>query len=152
MMIGDEAQMGSLAMRQRLDGEASPTPCLDLAAPGGDGPSDLVRRVIAFLEKRYIEPVKLRDLEAVTASNPYQIIRAFRRDLGTTPHAFMMRLRVERAMLLLIDGERIVDAAAETGFVDQSHLTKHFKRVCGTTPGKFLRHRLLRGQAAAEAV
>ena len=109
------------------------------ALPGGVAIPDLVRRAIAFLDKRRGDPVTLRELETAIASNQHQIIRAFRRHLGITPHAYIMRLQVHRALSLLVDGERIVDAAAEAGFSDQSHLTKHFKRVCGMTPGKYQR-------------
>lgn len=97
-----------------------------------------VRRAIDYLEVNYMDPVTLRQLETVTARNVYQIIRAFRRDLGITPHAFLMQLRVERATSLMVDGEPIAGAAAEAGFVDQSHFTKHFKRVHGLTPRQFL--------------
>lgn len=103
--------------------------------------SDLVRRAVDHLERNYTEPISLRDLEAVTTSNAYRIIRAFRRDLATTPHAFLMQLRVRRATMLLVAGESIIGAAAEAGFADQSHFTRHFKRLHGMTPGEFLRRR-----------
>jgi methylphosphotriester-DNA--protein-cysteine methyltransferase len=109
----------------------------------GDELSNLVRRAVGFLERRFLQSVTLRDIEDATTGKPHQLIRAFRRDLGTTPHAFIIQLRVRHAMSLLEDGQRIVDAAADAGFVDQSHLTKHFKRIYGTTPGKFLRRRRL---------
>ena len=71
----------------------------------------------------------------------YSIIRAFRRDVGTTPHAFLMHLRVRHAARLLVAGETIVAAAAEAGFADQSHFTRHFKRAFGMTPGRYVRAR-----------
>lgn len=119
------------------------------SAARGAAVADLVRRAVAFLESRRRYPVTLRELESATACNQHRIIRAFRRCLGVTPHAYIMRLQVQRALSLLVDGERIVDAAAEAGFADQSHLTKHFKRVCGMTPGKYLRLHGLRGGAAS---
>lgn len=117
------------------------------ASPRGAAAPELVRRAIAFLESRSGDPVTLRELETATAGNRHRIIRAFRRHLGITPHAYIMRLQVRRALALLAEGERIVDAAAEAGFADQSHFTKHFKRVCGMTPGKYLRLNGLRGAA-----
>lgn len=113
---------------------------------GGVRLSDLVRLAVDHLERNYSEPVTLRDLESVTTSNAYRIIRAFRRDLATTPHAFLMQLRVRRATMLLAAGESIIGAAAEAGFADQSHFTRHFKRVHGMTPGEFLRRQMGGGQ------
>jgi AraC-like DNA-binding protein len=101
--------------------------------------SDVVRRAISYLDANFMEPVTLRDLESITTCNIYKIIRVFRDYLGTTPHAYLMRLRVERATALLITGEPIIGAAAEAGFFDQSHFTRHFKREYGTTPGEFAR-------------
>jgi transcriptional regulator GlxA family with amidase domain len=101
---------------------------------------DLVGEIVAHLEANFTEPVTLHDLEELTDLNAFQLIRLFRRLVGTTPHAFLMQLRVRRARALLSSGESIIGAAAETGFVDQSHLTKHFKRAFGTTPGDFVRN------------
>ncbi len=134
--------MDFLGLATTATGHATP------ASPRGGAAPELVRRAVAFLEARRGGPVTLRELEAAVASNQHQIIRAFRRHLGITPHAYIMRLQVQRALSLLVDGERIVDAAAEAGFADQSHLTKHFKRVCGMTPGRYLRLHGLRGPCA----
>lgn len=114
-------------------------------APSGEagaaGISELVRRVILHIERNYMHRVTLGDLEATTSHNAFQIIRAFRRDLGTTPHAFLMRVRVDQGTRLLLQGASIVGAAMEAGFVDQSHFTRHFRRVHVTTPADFLRRR-----------
>lgn len=117
-----------------IDGLAAPRP-----GPASASNSNLVLQVVSHLETNYTETVTLRDLERVTAANAYRIIRAFRDHLGTTPHAYLMRLRVRRATALLRAGETIIAAAVEAGFFDQSHFTKHFKRVYGITPGEYLR-------------
>jgi AraC-like DNA-binding protein len=69
------------------------------------------------------------------------VIRAFRRELGVTPHAYLIGVRTERAARLLMHGGAIADVAAEAGFSDQSHLTRHFKRRFGMTPRSFVRCR-----------
>ena len=53
------------------------------------------------------------------------------------PHAFQTQVRVARAKALLLRGWPISQAAAHTGFADQSHLTRHFKRLVGVTPGQY---------------
>lgn len=98
----------------------------------------LTSAAVAYIRSNYSRRVTLRDLEKETGSNTFRIIRAFRRDLGTTPHAYLIELRVARATELLLEGEPAAEIASEVGFVDQSHLTRHFKRQCGKTPGRFL--------------
>ena len=54
-----------------------------------------------------------------------------------SPHAFLEQPRVRRAQSLLRTGLLPADVAAEVGFADQSHLTRHFKRIVGVTPGRY---------------
>jgi AraC-like DNA-binding protein len=103
--------------------------------------SPLVRRVIAHLEDNYLAPGLLRDLARALNKSRFQIIRSFRREMHTTPHAYLIGLRITHAIRLLQRGETIAQVAAATGFSDQSHLTRHFKRWTGTTPGVFARSR-----------
>ena len=68
----------------------------------------------------------------------YHLLRVFKRATGLTPHAFHVQHRVERAKSLLRSGLPIVQVAADTGFVDQSHFTRAFKHLVGATPGQYL--------------
>lgn len=64
-------------------------------------------------------------------------IRQFSRQIGMSPHAFRLMQRLNEARLLLRRGETIAAVAAETGFADQSHLGRQFRRVFGATPGAY---------------
>ena len=97
-----------------------------------------VRSALQYMTRHYANPITLKDLSKVNAQTPSQMIRAFRKELGITPHAWLIRLRVERGTDLLKRGESIASVAAEVGFVDQTHFTRHFKRVHGETPARFL--------------
>ena len=71
---------------------------------------------------------------------PTRLVRAFRRYLDTTPADYLRQLRVDEARRLLLDTERpVADIALETGFTDQSHLTRVFRRSLGETPAAFRR-------------
>ncbi|SDS10328.1 AraC-type DNA-binding protein [Bradyrhizobium canariense] len=63
--------------------------------------------------------------------------RLVTRELGIAPHAFRILLRLNRARQLLRDGQPIAAVAADTGFSDQSHLTRLFRMTFGTTPGLY---------------
>jgi AraC-like DNA-binding protein len=96
-----------------------------------------VRCALAQLVVRYAERVTVNDLAAASACTTFQLIRAFRRELGITPHALLLRVRILRGTALLMQGEGIADIATRVGFVDQTHFTRHFKRVHGSTPARY---------------
>lgn len=92
-----------------------------------------------YLEERAAENISLRELARATALSPYYLCRVFRRDVGLPPHAYQTQLRVRRAKELLGEGIPIALAAAEAGFYDQAHFSRHFKRTVGVTPGEYMR-------------
>jgi len=96
-----------------------------------------VKRARDYIEAYHAENLSVRDLASVAHLSPFHFIRVFQAQTGMPPHAYLMQTRVRRARALLTQGWRIVDAAYETGFVDQSHLTKHFKRTLGYSPGQY---------------
>lgn len=66
--------------------------------------------------------------------------RTFTKHNGIAPHAFGLVRRLNHARQMLRAGEAIAAAAAETGFADQSHLGRCFRRTFGTTPGRYRPH------------
>ncbi len=97
-----------------------------------------VQRARDFLEAHHGEAVTLAQLAHVANLSPFHLLRVFRAELGLPPHAYLTQQRVARAKTLLALGMPIAQVAFETGFVDQSHLTRHFKRLVGVTPGQYL--------------
>jgi AraC-like DNA-binding protein len=65
------------------------------------------------------------------------VARQFRACLGTSPYRYLVMRRLDRVRALVRDGEPLADAAAACGFADQSHMTRHFKRAYGLTPGRW---------------
>ncbi len=99
-------------------------------------------RVLAYIRSHLREPLPLADLAAVAGVSTGHFARAFRTSVGETPHRYIVRQRVERARDLLAAGggtTRLSDAAFEAGFSSQSHLTRCFRALCGSTPGEYLR-------------
>jgi AraC-like DNA-binding protein len=96
-----------------------------------------VKRARKYIEACYAENVSVQELASIARLSPFHFIRVFQKQTGMPPHAYLMQTRLRRAQALLDQGWRIVDAAYETGFADQSHLTKHFKRTLGYTPGQY---------------
>ncbi len=100
-----------------------------------------VKIVREFLDENYDQDVGLEQLAHLTDLSPYHLNRTFRRQVGLPPHAYQIQRRIARSKVLLRQGWSIVDVAHITGFADQSHLTRHFKRMVGVTPGKFVQSR-----------
>jgi AraC-like DNA-binding protein len=63
--------------------------------------------------------------------------RKFTRQTGIPPHAHNIVARLNEARRQLRSGAPLADVAAASGFFDQTHLTRHFYRVFGTTPGHY---------------
>ena len=72
--------------------------------------------------------------------SPAHLARAFKETLGRAPHQYLLARRLERARRLLeTTGATLSDIAQRTGFADQAHFTRLFKRAFGTTPGALAR-------------
>lgn len=91
----------------------------------------------SMLEERYMDKVGLDDLSRAACLSKYHLLRVFRRELGLTPHEYQQQLRLNRAKELLLAGMSQAEAAAATGFSDQSHFSKKFKAHAGVTPGEY---------------
>src|SRR5579883_3243952 len=96
-----------------------------------------IGRVRAFLEDNFSAPIDLEQLAAIAGLSRFQLLRAFRREMGMTPHAYLVDCRVRGARRLLARGESVAAAALACGFSDQSHLTRIFKAHAGLTPGRY---------------
>ncbi len=98
-----------------------------------------VRRAVAHLRERWDRPVPLAQLAGVAGLSRFELVRRFGAQVGVPPHAFQLGLRVDRARALLAAGEPPAAVAAACGFADQAHLTRTFRRLVGTTPGRYAR-------------
>jgi AraC-like DNA-binding protein len=96
-----------------------------------------VGRARDYLAEHFAENVSLEQLARVAHLSPFHFSRVFAEETGMPPHAFQTQLRVARAAALLREGWTIPQAADAAGFADQSHLTRHFKRLVGVTPGRY---------------
>jgi AraC-like DNA-binding protein len=81
--------------------------------------------------------VSLAELAGVAGLSRFQLVRQFARATGLTPHAYLIQRRIEAARVLLARGSALADAAAASGFADQSHMTRIFIRTYGITPGAY---------------
>jgi AraC-like DNA-binding protein len=93
--------------------------------------------VLAHIDAHLGEPLPLRGLAAITGLSVWRFATVFRERIGVAPHRYVSQQRVRRAQTLLRQGASLAYAASESGFCDQSHLSRRFKRLCGMTPGQY---------------
>lgn len=112
-------------------------------APTARGASEwhAAERVRECLQEDASATIDLTSLANQAGMSRFQALRAFKRRYGLPPHSYQLRVRLGLAQKSLRDGVQPAHVAAEYGFVDQSHLTRHFKRLVGVTPGAFVRGR-----------
>jgi len=111
-------------------------------ARAGEPASPGIRRALSHIERHFTEALYLDDLASLAGLSVCRFVTVFRRQVGLTPHRFVCRERVRYARALLADGVPAAQAALDAGFFDQSHLSRHFKSVYGTTPGRYLREQV----------
>jgi AraC-like DNA-binding protein len=113
--------------------------CSPDARPGVSRDDPAVRAAVEYLHDEITRNITLDELATASGAGKYQLVRRFNAAVGVPPHAYQVALRVNLARRLLERGERATDVAGLAGFVDQSHLNRHFRRRLGMTPAKYAR-------------
>lgn len=105
---------------------------------------DLNRRLLRArdaMDRAYAEPLDVRAVAAVAHISPAHFSRSFRAVFGETPHRYLQRRRVERAMYLLAQTSRhITDICLEVGFSSLATFSRTFKEIVGESPSAFRAH------------
>ena len=96
-----------------------------------------VRRAREVLDASLTGGIGSAELEVATGQTRYALARHFRACLGTTPYRYLVMRRLDRARALIRQGASLANAAIASGFADQSHMTRHFRRAYGLSPGRW---------------
>jgi len=108
-------------------------------APARGGlPAYRLRRVSDYIASNLDKELSLADLSALSGVSPHYFGELFRQSTGMSPHRYVLVRRIERAKELLRNRMlNVLDVAVQTGFSDQSHFTKVFRRIAGATPSQY---------------
>lgn len=119
------------------------------AARGGLAPWQM-RKVERYLKEHLEDQLGLDILAGQVQLSTSHFCRAFKESFGTTPHMYIIRLRLETAQrLMLTTQEPLSQIALACGLADQAHLSKLFRRMLGETPSAWRRRNLSDAQAEA---
>jgi len=121
---------------------AAATDCLmslDISPARRGATSDIraVERARLYLDAHCTEAVEASALERETGLDRFTLTRQFRSRLGTSPHRYLVMRRLDKARKVIRAGDSLAEAAALAGFADQSHLTRHFRKTFGLSPGRW---------------
>ena len=79
----------------------------------------------------------LEDMAKRVGISPYHMIRRFKEVCGLTPHPFQIQCRIRKAQKLLEEGKSVTEVAYDTGFCDQSHFDRCFRKIVSMTPNEY---------------
>jgi AraC-like DNA-binding protein len=93
-----------------------------------------------YLQDHFHENVTLARLSQIANLSPYHLNRVFCAEVGIPPHQYQAQVRIARAKLMLMNGVPVAQVAIDTGFADQSHFGRYFKRYMQVSPRRYLWH------------
>ena len=106
-----------------------------LAPSRGGLPPLVTQRICEYIESHLDQKIGLAALAAMAGLSTHHFARAFHQSMGIPPHSFLLSRRLERAERMLRETQLpLSEIAAATGFSDQSHLARHFRRRTGMSP------------------
>ena len=92
------------------------------------------------MDRDYAQPLDVRSLARVALVSEAHFIREFRATFGETPHRYLQRRRVERAMFLLVQTRRsVTDVCLDVGFTSLGTFSRTFRTIVGQTPSEYRR-------------
>ena len=102
-----------------------------------DRPPQHLQRAAELMQDDSASPLSLSQLSAVAGLTPSHFVRAFSQHYGMTPHAYLLDRRIRHARTLLKQGQPLAEVALASGFADQAHFQRQFKRRVAATPGQY---------------
>lgn len=91
-----------------------------------------------YIDEHFARGFGLTTLSEVTGLSIFHLVRSFKATVGLSPLAYRNQRRIAKARELLLAGQPIAQTALAVGFADQSHFTRQFQRLVGTSPGRYL--------------
>lgn len=118
----------------------------------GGLPRVRLNRVLEYIEANLGQDVALSGLAATAGMSPHYFAELFKQTVGSSPHQYVLRRRIEHARRLLHNSKmRVLEAGVRSGFSDQSHFTKIFRRMVGVTPTQYRAARNVDQELVSEA-
>ena len=96
-----------------------------------------VRKIRNYIIDHYDQQISLKTLSKLVNLSQFHLNRVFSKEIGMPPHKFQTQVRIAKAKELIKQGFSLSDVAIITGFADQSHFNRHFKKLMKVTPSEY---------------
>ncbi len=96
-----------------------------------------VNKIRDYIIEHYDQNISLKKLSKLVSLSPFHMNRVFSQEIGMPPHAFQTQVRIAKAKQLIRKGLPLSEVATTTGFADQSHFNRHFKKLMKITPSEY---------------
>jgi AraC family transcriptional regulator len=134
----DSISRASSLLWVQINKDSERDPCLSRRALVGWQ----IRRVRDYVDAHLSTRILVADLSTIVQRSEAHFARAFKKTFGISPHAYVLRRRVQRAShLMLVSDDSLSDIALACGMTDQAHLCKIFRQMTGNTPAAWRRER-----------
>lgn len=110
-----------------------------VVAPADRRDPGVAAKLRELLDEQLPTGITLDEASKVVHAHPAHLVRAFSREYGMPPHRYLTGRRVELARRFLLEGRPAAEVAVLAGFYDQSHLNRHFRKMLGVSPSRFVR-------------
>jgi len=97
----------------------------------------IAKGIREYIHTNYVEDISLRQLSQLAGLPEYSLVKTFKYYFQLPPHQYLLNLRIEKAKSLLAEKYSSTEVAYRSGFFDQSHFIRHFKKIIGITPKQF---------------
>ncbi|PQJ28802.1 hypothetical protein BSZ32_10060 [Rubritalea profundi] len=111
----------------------------DVKSPKGKELSKpLLKRLTDYMWGKLHSPIYVEDMASKSNMSTFHFARSFKKTTGHSPHKYLTTMRLEKAVSLMENDDiSLADVASESGFSDQAHFTRVFKKRMGTTPAAY---------------
>lgn len=99
---------------------------------------NIIKTSIEYINDYIDKSILLDDLAEEFSMSKYHYLRVFKKNLGLTPHNYILTQRVHRAKENILKGKSLSETTFDVGFSDQSHFTRSFRRIYGYSPKELL--------------
>ena len=105
-------------------------------------PREKLVRAVEYIQDQLNTDLTVSGIAQAIGMSPGHVTKLFKESTGQSPRQYIVEARVRKAKKLLTTGKfTISEAACQVGFLDQSHFTRHFKRIFGLPPKRLLKRK-----------
>jgi AraC-like DNA-binding protein len=99
----------------------------------------IIKKSVEYINDSIELNISLDELASISNLSKYHFLRVFKKNIGLTPHQYILTQRIHKAKSLALSGEKLSEIAQSVGFNDQSHFIKNFRKIYGYSPKELLK-------------